>query len=336
MTRDNQMREALSELMREREKNQEEVVRRTQAVRRDNPRIAELMDQRVKLLGNGIGRMLSGEKNVSVRGEMNRLNLAVRQELVRMGLPDDYLQPIVTCPLCQDTGYVGENIREMCTCLKTRMTRVACSSGGVQFSRQNFSTFDERVFPDELLDAESTETQRSYMLKVRRLCERYADSFTPGEGQGLVFYGMSGLGKTFLMNCIGARVLERGFSVMTVTASRLVEIVKAQQMAGEEEEQMQEMLHCDLLLLDDLGSEVNLRNWTPGAMFHVINDRMVNNRAMIISTNDTPERLEDRYGQRVVFRLTDPLVMRSIAFRGKNVRQTAAKVQQRDAARPDK
>ena len=60
MTRDNQMREALSELMREREKNQEEVVRRTQAVRRDNPRIAELMDQRVKLLGNGIGRMLSG------------------------------------------------------------------------------------------------------------------------------------------------------------------------------------------------------------------------------------------------------------------------------------
>ena len=194
--------------------------------------------------------------------EMTALNASIREELARAGYPRDYLQPVYRCPVCRDTGYVGEPVHEMCACLRRDvMLRLYSSEGLQSLERENFRTFREEVFPDIPVEGHKS-TQRGYAKKLRDYCERYADAFTPKGGSGILLCGRTGLGKTFLMNCIAERVLDRGFSVVMLSAYRLLEEMRRYQFEGEGEETIRDVLSCDLLCIDDLGSEPMLRGVT--------------------------------------------------------------------------
>ena len=253
--------------------------------------------------------------------EMENINKNLRIILQKNGLPEDYLQPVYRCPLCKDTGYVGEPVHEPCVCLKRAVLNKLYQNEGLQgLEYQNFKTFDESIFPDTPIEGKKL-SQRAYIQRYRAFCEEYANSFKPGEGKGLLLCGRSGLGKTFLMNCVAQRVLELGYSVVVISAYKLVELMRSYQFDGRGAEQVQDILTCDLLAIDDLGSEPMLRGVTLSAIYHIVNERNNANRAIVVTTNCSSDLLYEKYDDRIAARLTAPSKMSVIEFMGVDVRR---------------
>ncbi len=326
LSRENVMREALSELEAQRAANMREESARRETAQAKSPAIAALLARRQSLLFSGMREAFASpakakEISSSMQREMEQLNASLRRELKTCGLPEDYLQPVYRCPLCRDTGYVGEPVHEPCACLKRAVLNKLYENEGLQGLRQqNFAAFDESVFPDVPIEGRKN-TQRGYMRRIRDLCEQYADAFEPGSGKGMLLYGASGLGKTFLMNCIAQRVLERGYSVVVISAYKLTEVLRRYQFSGEGAEQVQDLLGCDLLAIDDLGSEPMLRGVTVGGIYHVVSERHNAGRSLVVTTNCSVQQLYEKYEDRIAARLCDQGRMRIIEFSGVDVRR---------------
>lgn len=330
LSRENVTREALSNLEAQRAENLMEEKRRRTEAEEKSPAVAQLLAKRQKLFFSGMrGAFASPAKakeiSASMKTEMEILNAELRAALCACGLPSDYLQPVYRCAACRDTGYVGEPVHEMCTCLKRAVLNRLYQDEGLQgLEKENFAAFDESIFPDEPIEGRKG-TQRGFIKKCREYCETYADAFVPGEGQGLLLCGRSGLGKTFLMNCVAQRVLERGYSVVVISAYRLIEAMRRFQFGEDGGDQVQDLLSCDLLCIDDLGSEPMLRGVTVSSLYHIINERRNAGRAVVITTNLDSDLLYEKYDDRIGARLTDPSRMKVIPFVGVDVRRFAAK-----------
>lgn len=336
LSRENVMREALSELEAQRASNlQTERARRDEAVAK-SPAIGALLERRRALFASGMRGAFASparakEISASMRREMEEINGAVRRELRACGLAEDYLQPVYRCALCRDTGYVGEPVHEPCSCLKRAvLSRLYQNEGLQNLARENFAVFDETIFPDEPIEGRKN-TQRGYIKKIRERCERFADGFAPGQGGGLLLCGKSGLGKTFLLNCVAQRVLERGFSVVSISAYKLMEAMRRFQFGGEDAALVQDMLTCDLLCIDDLGSEPMLRGVTVSALYHIVSERSSAGRPVVVTTNCSVDQLYEKYDDRIAARLCDPGRMQVLELIGVDVRRFAAA--RRDAQR---
>lgn len=329
LSRENVTREVLSALEAQRAQNMMEEKRRKAEAAEKSPAIAELIDKRQTVFFSGMrGAFASPQKASEISGAMQRqieeINGQLRAELRRNGFREDYLQPVYRCALCRDTGYVGEPVHEQCQCLKRAvMNRLYQSEGLHGLERENFDAFDENIFPDTPIEGRKT-SQRTFIKKCREYCESYADSFKADEGKGILLCGRSGLGKTFLMNCIAQRVLERGYSVVVISAYKLIEAMRRFQFGEDGLEQVQDMLSCDLLCIDDLGSEPMLRGVTVSSIYHIINERRNAGRAVIVTTNCDSDLLYEKYDDRIGARLTDPSRMKVIPFVGVDVRRFAA------------
>ena len=326
VSRENITREALSDLEAQRAQNLAvEKERRAEASQR-SAAVAALLERRKQLFFTGMRSAFASPgqaKAISenMQREVEQINAQLRFELEASGLPKDYLQPVSRCPLCRDTGYVGEPIREQCVCLKRAILHKLYQNDGLQgLERENFDTFDENIFPDTPIEGKRN-TQRGYIRKIRGICETYADGFSAGEGRGLLLCGTTGLGKTFLMHCIAQRVLERGFSVVVISAYRLTERMRRFQFSGEGEDQVQDMIACDLLCIDDLGSEPMIRGVTVSALYHILNERRNANRALVVTTNCDSDGLYEKYDDRIGARLCDAGRMQILQFVGEDVRR---------------
>lgn len=154
---------------------------------------------------------------------------------------------------------------------------------------------------------------------ILRAAQRYAEDFPDNEKPNLIFFGAAGLGKTFVADCIAQRIMERAYLVRRVTAYRLCEIMRKNQFDGSEARAVEGVMDCDLLFIDDLGTEPQTKN-TSGYLFQVINERNMNDRHTIISTNLNPERMEGMYEQRVASRLMDVSRTTAIRFYGEDLR----------------
>ena len=330
LSRENVTREALSALEAQRAANLMEEKRRRAEAEAKSPAVAGLLAKRQSLFFSGMrGAFAAPDKakaiSENMQQEMERINAELRTALFACGLPQDYLQPVYRCKECRDTGYVGEPVHEMCTCLKRAVMNRLYQAEGLQgLERENFSVFDESIFPDEPIEGRKT-SQRAFIKKCRQYCEEYADAFAAGEGKGLLLCGRSGLGKTFLMNCVAQRVLERGYSVVVISAYKLIEAMRRFQFGEDGMEQVQDMLACDLLCIDDLGSEPMLRGVTVSSLYHIINERRNANRSTVITTNLDSDLLYEKYDDRIAARLTDPSRMKVIPFVGTDVRRFAAR-----------
>lgn len=326
VSRENVMREALSDLEGQRARNLATEKARREEAQQKSPEIAALLQRRQKLLFSGMrGAFAAPERareiSANMQREMQEINAALRRSLARCGLPEDYLQPVFHCPLCRDTGYVGEPVHEPCVCVKRAVLNKLYQNEGLQgLEHENFATFDERIFPDTPIEGRRF-SQRAYISKYRAFCESYADTFAGGEGKGLLLCGKSGLGKTFLMNCVAQRVLERGFSVVVISSYKLLETMRRYQFEGSGAQQVQDFLGCDLLCVDDLGSEPMLRGVTLSALYHIVSERRNAGRAIVVTTNCDSDQLYEKYDDRIAARLTDPSRMSVIEFVGVDVRR---------------
>ena len=188
-------------------------------------------------------------------------------------------------------------------------------SAGLSRVWRGFGEFDEGVYP--------TEAQKRQGLAARALCEAYADGFPKLEKPNLLLLGESGLGKTFLLEAIAERVSARRLPALSMSAFRMLESMRAYHFGQNgEDAAFRRMVDCDLLLVDDLGTEPMLGNITVEYLFTLLSERGAARRATVIATNLMPSDLMTRYGERVMSRLLDKNTTTAIRLSGADLRLT--------------
>lgn len=241
---------------------------------------------------------------------LNTLRQRQKELLAEFNLPENYLEPVYTCPLCQDTGYTKEALQKKCVCRLKLEQQSRMESGRIN-DRETFEHFDPDFYPDD--------TARARGIKIKAACEQYADALPHPAKPQLYLCGMPGLGKSFFANAIAYRALQHGVESLRVTAYYFVqEIMNG---LNAKTSPMPRYMNVPLLVLDDLGSEPMVPNITGESLFALCDERRSAGRATIYITNLSLNELRDRYGERVTSRIADSAVTSAIQFKGNNLRE---------------
>ncbi len=310
---DNEIGAILDEYRRRREENLRVENARKQEVFAACPGIEQLCGARFRLITDGLRSILKGG-GTDVTAQMEDYNRRIREALRENGYPEDYLEPVYRCPICRDTGYVGEPVREKCACLKKALASRRLAGAG----DASFETADADFYPDVPLPGQPI-TQRRYMRTVMEKCRQFADSYPDGPRKNLLLHGASGLGKTFLLRCIANRLSERGVEAIPVTAFRLLNDLRDEYFRPGSAD-TQPYFTCALLLIDDLGMEPLFDNITVEVFFHVLNERTARGLGTVVSTNLSRTELKERYTERFTSRLLDHRIALDIPLLGSDVR----------------
>lgn len=291
------------------------------------PEIGRLIAARREKLFSAVRSSLSlgkaGVDNIRLETEIEDTNRRIRTLLKENGLPEDYLQPLYTCSRCQDTGYVGDNIKRRCSCFNQEYFREMGKAIGLnERTPQTFESFREDVFSQEIIPGANV-SQRTFMCFLRDKCKKYADSFPNTATPDMLFMGTSGLGKTFLMQAIAHTVLEKGYSALCVSAYKVLEMTR-QAYFHHTPEDSAPLFDTDLLLIDDLGTEPLMDNVTITQLYHVISERQNAGKHTIYSTNLSSVDFHTRYTERISSRLLSSAGQcELIAFIGGDIRRKA-------------
>ena len=305
--------------------NREEMTRRTERVYYRVPRIAQI-DRRMREQMTQIVKMTIARRPdiKAQRAVLEQENLNLQAEkaelLVENGFPTDYLEEIVCCEKCRDTGIFEDGV---CECLDRIYNKELTKELGTLMRRgdESFERFDLSLYPDTF-DPAGNIVPREVMSKVLDRCRRYAENF-PNVSSDLLMQGDTGLGKTYLSACIARVVADKGFSVCYDSAFTALEYFEKQKFSRDIDEaaaadnRVKRMLDCDLMILDDLGTEMA----TPmavSALYNLINTRLVNGRRMIISTNLRDDELTKRYTPQIASRILGEFV--HLPFAGNDIR----------------
>lgn len=256
--------------------------------------------------------------------ELTRLkqnNLSLQRELKNLlaaaGLPEDYLLPHYQCGRCGDTGYVDGR---MCGCLKEllRQTAYRKLNEMTPLSLSTFDSFSLDYYPEEP-QREGELSPRRQMEAVLRYCRAYARDFS-ANAPSLILQGGTGLGKTHLSLAIANEAVQKGFGVIYGSAQNMATGLERERFGkdGEAGDTNRLLLGCDLLILDDLGTEF-ATSFVDAAIYNVINTRLMTNRPTIISTNLSFYELQKRYTERFLSRVIGSYVR--LTFFGKDIRQ---------------
>lgn len=229
--------------------------------------------------------------------------------------PVDYLEVKYKCKKCKDTGYVGSS---RCSCFKQRLIDKYYQQSNLKdiLSRENFDTFNIAFYSTDKYGNEELSPRRN-MEEILTYCINYANTFNKHH-ENLFFYGTSGLGKTFLSNCIAKELLDKGIIVIYQTCANLIDIIRASRFDDSMDKDMiEDLLTCDLLIIDDLGTEPQTA-YSQSELFNVINSRILAGKKMIISTNFSLEDLNNLYPERIKSRLFGHFTM--FKFYGDDIR----------------
>lgn len=221
-----------------------------------------------------------------------------RQLLAANGYPADYLESVYDCPDCHDTGYIDG---KKCHCFREQEISLLYDQSHIRdlVRTENFEHLSHRYYQGEDL---------VHFQKAEAICRRFAADFDHLHQQNLYLYGTVGTGKSFLSLCVAERLLESGHSVLYFSASALFDRLGSFSFdrASRQERQAftDDLYHCDLLIIDDLGTELT-NQFVASSLFELINERHLNKRATIISTNLSMSELRSRYSDRVWSRIVD-------------------------------
>ena len=302
----------------------EDVRRLREEIYEQDPRIEEL-DRllRVSVAEAAAVALRGGSDPEKAIAAIQEKNLSWQEEragrIAALGYPRGCIDEEPACPICNDRGYVGT---KPCDCLMAfyREEQRKELSRLLDLQGERFDAFRLSYYDDQI-DPEIGTSPRQHMAFVSHLCRRYAETF--GKGSGSLFLtGDPGLGKTFLSACIAAVVSEKGFSVVYDTAVNIVSYFEEARFDrhGEQEEAQADVkrcLHCDLLILDDLGTEMN-NSLSVSAIYEVLNTRLREGRSTVVSSNLSVEEISRRYTPQIASRLAGSF--RVLKFLGSDIR----------------
>lgn len=258
-------------------------------------------------------KLLLGEDS-SALTELKHQIAALHEEksviLSGLGYPEDYFTPPYDCPDCKDTGYIGN---ERCHCFKQAAIDLIYTQSNIRsiLSKENFDHFSYEYFSDTEIEPKSGASSLALMKHARETSEHFIQTFGSCDPAGnLFFYGNTGVGKTFLSNCIAKELLDRGFSVIYFTAFQLFDIFAKNVFDKDTDASAahQNIFDCDLLIVDDLGTEMS-NSFTTSQFFLCLNERLLRRKSTIISTNLTIDQLADIYSERTLSRVISNYTM---------------------------
>ena len=263
--------------------------------------------------------------NMEDINQNNRELAAYKKALLKEhGYPENYLEPIYECPLCHDTGYQGSH---PCKCMTQKVIDELYNQSTIReiLERENFSTFSLNYYSREN-DGTHKHTPYENASNTLAACKDYVEHFDESHS-GILIYGETGLGKTFLSNCIAKALLDKGHTVLYLTSINLFENILSGIIMGNVREKEKMMLddyiyNCELLIIDDLGTEVP-NTFVNSQLFEIINMRNNRSLATLISTNLSMRELSDRYTERIMSRIIGDFKV--FPLYGTNIRYTKRK-----------
>lgn len=298
-------------------------LKRTAEVYAKVPQI-EKIDKELSQTGiNLVRQMLNKAKAGNTLDDFHKhsddLLLTKKMLLVEAGFPPDYLEIHYDCPLCKDTGFVGN---KACTCFKQGLINMAYEQSNLKniLALENFSSFNINYYSKEKVDGQPYSPYHNMSL-IYQMCVGFIEKFDYEKGN-LLFHGNTGLGKTFLCNCIAKELLDKGYTVLYLTAPQLFKLFDESRFHREDlGEDSKDILNTlttsDLLIIDDLGTESSNAP-SLSEFFDVLNTRYLNQLSTIISTNLAPNEWNNYYSERIVSRIFGNYT--SLKFYGKDIR----------------
>lgn len=277
------------------------------------PRLGEIASERKALAFDmGLALVKAEDKEATrfaYQQKIEALNAEEQTILGDMGLSADYLAPKFRCPLCQDTGFIGDVQQKMCSCMKQRLISMSCGNSGLD-ETMTFSALREDIYPSE--------TQKSFALKAKQVCKSYAESFPNAEPLNILLMGGTGLGKSHLLNATALEVSKRGYAVYKTSAYSLISGVMD---SIRNRTDGPDFLSPDLLVIDDLGTEPMINSVTRETLFSVMNERQAAGKGTLWATNRSFDDIQDTYGDRFSSRIFAPRLTTVKQLGGKDLRQ---------------
>lgn len=288
-------------------KHKRELDDRTLEIYEKIPRIKDINDSISTISVETAKKMLLQDISISKNETKNKIEALSKEKaslLRENGYPSDYLSMRYTCKDCKDTGYIGSS---KCHCLKNSIIEILYEQSNIKevLERENFSSFSFKHFSNTVKDSATGLTALENMHEVVKTCRDYIDNFDK-EYKNLCLYGATGVGKTFLTNCIAKELIDNSYSVIYVSSIRLFEILASSTFkkdnASDYVDLAENILDCDLLIIDDLGTEL-INSFTASSLFNCINERHLRRKSVIISTNLSLAELRANYSERVFSRI---------------------------------
>ncbi len=288
--------------------------RRKQELHEKLPQVREI-DRALSATGLRIMKeALDGREGLDARikklEEGNALLLEARKEiLLSAGYPEHYSAVQYECKECMDVGFIDGR---MCKCMKKALTLAGYESSGVikLVEKQNFDTFELKYYEG---------SERTNMERILARTKHYAATFDGSHMRNLLFIGTTGLGKTHLSSAIAKEVVENGNDVVYESAQKIFSDFEAEKFGrvASGEDRTGKYLTCDLLIIDDLGTEMQSQ-FTVSCLYNLVNTRLISEKSMIISTNIRKEELLSKYTDRITSRLFGEFEI--CVFSGKDIR----------------
>ncbi len=288
---------------------------RRQKVYAQNPNIKQLEDELSSVSIEQAKRRLNGESSSPQEQKRIRDNLIHQknQLLHDMGYPSDYLTPPYDCPLCHDTGYIGN---EKCDCFRRAIIRLCYSQSGLEaiLEKENFKNFSFDYYPDD----DGNPSSLKNATRAYHISQLFLKNFDIST-ENILFLGNTGVGKTFLSHCIAKELIDRSHSVIYYSAHEIFELLS--DIAFHREDALADdgahIFDSDLLIIDDLGTEVT-NQFVSSSLFQIINERELRNKSTIISTNLAFGTLRELYSERTFSRISSNYHI--VKLTGKDIR----------------
>ncbi len=286
-----------SEIEMRRQRAESEADARAAELRRKSPELAKI-DEELSHTGPNLFRAaLAGEDLMPLRERNEELNLKRREIIKALGYPEDYTTPDYTCRKCSDTGYTKKGA--VCSCLKEELMKAAIASSGIGdlIEKQSFENFELGIY--------STDEKLYTLMKTNlETAKSYAENFKSSKGN-LLLIGKTGTGKTHISTAIAREVIRRGFDVIYDSAQNIINDFETDRFKSgyrETESRSDKYSECDLLIIDDLGTEF-ITQFSVSCIYNLINTRENRGLATIISTNLSSKELSQKYDDRICSRL---------------------------------
>lgn len=268
------------------------------------PELSEIDDMVSNLSVESIQLLLDGDKAGSDQKKNQLASLSSKREsLMRAaGFSKEYLTPPYDCIDCKDTGFIEG---KRCHCFVQASIDLVYAQSHLDdiLEKENFQSFSFAYYSDNKKDTSSGMTSLESAKQAYEKAQNFVQHFG-SEGGNLLVYGDTGTGKTFLSNCIAKALLDQGYSVIYFTAFQLFDIFEKEVFQKDEEamEAHEHIFQCDLLIIDDLGTEFS-NSFTTSQLFLCLNERLLRGKSTVISTNLSMGQIGDLYSERTSSRI---------------------------------
>lgn len=309
----------MREYSRKQADNRRQLEERKAKAYKELPRLQEI-DEEVATLSAQKARGLINRTETGMedlKAAISLLSLERTALLKSHGYPKDYLELSFTCSLCQDTGYIGPN---KCSCFKKAEIELLYTQSNLKeiLKKENFDHFSFDFYSDTIKNEATGLSALEMAQRAYYTAKEFIKDFDT-HFQNLFLYGNTGVGKTFLSHCIAHDLLESAHCVLYFSAFDLFDLLARSAFSSKKDSSGDEefIFNCDLLIIDDLGTELT-NSFVSSQLFLCVNERIMRKKPTIISTNLELENFSETYSERTFSRIASNYQM--VKLIGKDIR----------------